>query len=363
MGSVIIGKTPGYLRVRTVFKVPNGNDSGANTAEITSDLSTIHFTNDQPDRVSFWEYLEKCRPSLQLKGLFSRKDPTERKIKRLLHLLGNKNEDVQNKAACDLGDLIESDIPAGFKSKIVNSLIKALKDNNWHNRDGAALGLEYLTTCDISSELKEKMVNPLIEALGDENESVRSHIATALKNLVTHNIPPETSDISSATTDISLGSKKTIIDRFIKALKNDNWLIRDLATDAFGYLARYDINVGLKEKMVAPLIEALNDSDWHIKNGAAYALENLSRSNISKDYKESMIDPLIKTLRDKSNADIVRTHAVYAFENLVRSDISRESKMKMVYPLFEASTDRNKDIQDSAKRALNYLAESSIYVI
>jgi HEAT repeat protein len=359
----ITGKAPStYLCAWNVRKGLIYNDGGTNTVKTTQILATKYFTGVQADDKTFWEYLENCgRPFLHLKVLFTRKSVTEKKLEKLLQSLGNESADVRNEAACDLTDLIGSDISADLKTEIVDSLIKALEDkSNWCLRDGAAFAMEYFTESEISADLKARMVDPLIKAMADENASVRGHAKNALENLVDY-------DISLVDSDISAKIKSKIVDAFIDALGNNNWIIRDLAADALSFLSQADISTDLKKKMVEPLIKAAEDRYWPVENGAAYALENLSWSDIPSDLKEKMIDPLIKILGtkyfgDKHENAIIRTHAAYAIENLVKSNISRESKIKMIDPLIEALADTNSSIQGSATRSLKFLAGSDIPV-
>jgi HEAT repeat protein len=349
MEAVIINRSTNCLKAYSLRRDPDDKDAGKKADKSTVKLAAEYYADDDKDHETLWEYLENCGHTV--KTLFIRKNVPEKKIEELLSALGNEDADVRDKAACDLNELIGTDISAELRIKTVNSLINALEDkDDWHLRDGAAFSLEYLTQREISADtkensaLKEMMVSPLVKAMADENKSVRDHVENALENLVD--------------SDISIESKRTITRAFIKALKNDNEDIRDMAADALAYLAQSGIHPELKSKMVEPLIEALQDDSWRVRNGAAYALENLAISDIPDKMRSKMVEPLIKAFRTEVNCDSVRTHEVFAMENLVQSNIPREFKIEMAEPLIEALADKDPDIRESAKRSLNSLINS-----
>jgi HEAT repeat protein len=89
-------------------------------------------------------------------------------IKRLLHLLDDKEDNVRRAAVYALGDL--------KNPKAVPGLIKALKDSWWWVRQEAALAL---------GKIKDaSAIAPLFEVMKDEDKSVRAAAADSLLNLV-----------------------------------------------------------------------------------------------------------------------------------------------------------------------------------
>lgn len=143
-----------------------------------------------------------------------------------------------------------------------------------------------------------------------------------------------------------LGDEKTV-DFLIKALYNDNSVIRKGAARAFmttkyGGQSIFDENVIRDKGVVEHLIKALlHDKDSSVRVNAANALGNIFI------FHKSAIGPLIKALQDEDS--YVKERAAWA--------LGQTREKKAVVPLAEALKDENYEVRRTAALALNTVAE------
>jgi len=218
----------------------------------------------------------------------------EMMVKPLIKALGDEDKSVQEHAKNALENLVESDISIRLKAKIIRSFIKALKSGSEADQELSVNALGYLTHSDIPANLKEIMIDPLIEALNNENWQVRNSAAAVLENL--------------ALSDISHVYKEKMIEPLIKTFSNTEELdvIRTHAVLAMENLVTTDsspdsnISLDSKKYMINPFIKALDDEVPAIHDSANRVLNYyLANFNLPDEVKLKLIHritPLPKTI-------------------------------------------------------------------
>ncbi|MFC1855936.1 HEAT repeat domain-containing protein [Thermodesulfobacteriota bacterium] len=211
------------------------------------------------------------------------------------------------------------------ENKMINSLIERLKSGDKTARAealsaatsiGSAAVKPLLTAleaedqrfrkraADALVEIGESAVKPLIGALEDKHQKIRRTAAFALSkgnpdwvksDAAINEIPNLIETLASKDKylreDAALMLSKIgtpAVEQLIRALKNDNWHVREYAASALGRIR--------DERSVEPLITTLNDEYWQVRRTAIHALGSIADARAYQ--------PIMKIQKIDKHADV-----------------------------------------------------------
>ncbi|MBI3603822.1 MAG: HEAT repeat domain-containing protein [Nitrospirae bacterium] len=255
----------------------------------------------------------------------------------------------------------------------VHDLLEALEDVDDATREEAAKALAELAD--------PSTLTALIQACGDEFWSVRAHASwgvakiggpqavEALVNLFNDSIMEVRNEVVAAMTHLG----PAVIERLIKALKDERWRVREYAAKTCGEIK--------DASAVEPLMVACRDRDGAVKSAAAEALGKIGGAKavpaLLKLFKDSSktvretagtalvaiglpsVQPLIQTLKDPDY--VVRCHAARALGGMTTDYQFGRSWVKdlpVVEALIEALKDPDRAVREDATIALGMIGDA-----
>jgi HEAT repeat protein len=258
-----------------------------------------------------------------------------RAVEPLITALKDKNSDVRKIAAKSLGQLHDE--------RAVKPLINALKDHEVDVRKNAAESLGCIGD--------KQAIEPLVSALRDKKSKVQESANEALKKI------------------IDVLKKKNDIETLIALLKNDEIVVRRTAVKAC-----YEIR---DPCVVIHFIEALQDKDAQVSDNAREALQEIGASAVEElivalkheDVRVRVaaatilgeirdpraVDPLfhellLAILQNKSR--VFRAEAV--------KSLGKIRDPRAVKPLIEALQDKDAQVSDNAREALQKIGAPAV---
>lgn len=260
---------------------------------------------------------------------------------KLIGLLSSTDQEMSHDALQYLKMLLEPPEPFADSTNIIlGEVFAALGDANL--REGAIRALENIIQSTPLTQTRNLIIEHIMDAL--ENPSLREGAIRLLQPLLDSfpaNLKPE------------------LVGSLIKCLKDQNTNVQANAARALGILAGSGISVDLQKSMVNPLIEALQaGGNSYLKLNVAWALGVLAQSRISPEDKNSMVGPLVSALGNEDQN--VRSKLATTLAILVESDLSLEQKEQMIDLVVEALQAEGSNPREGAALALVRLAEANV---
>ncbi|MGC9517524.1 MAG: HEAT repeat domain-containing protein [Methanomicrobiales archaeon] len=140
--------------------------------------------------------------------------------------------------------------------------------------------------------------------------------------------------------DIEKLKKEKNIDGLVKALKNEDFIIRKEAARALKYVG--------DENSVQPLIETLNYEDWQSGYIILDAVREYAAEALGRIGDKKAVDPLINALNDRDAE--VRWKSAWS--------LGRIGDKKAVKPLIKTLEDENSDVRKHAAAALGNIGDN-----
>lgn len=261
------------------------------------------------------------------------------RVQDLLEALEDADDATREEAARALADLAD---PATLEP-----LLRAIEDEYWSVRFHAGWGLARIGDPRGVEALITLFNDPIIEV---RNETVAAMAATAAR--------------------AHLGT--AVVDRLIKALKDERWRVREQAAKACGEIK--------DPRAVDALIAACRERDGAVKSAAAEALGKIGDPKavpvLVKQFRDSSktvretagtalvaigqpsVEPLIEQLKDKDF--VVRCHAARALGGMTTDyQIGRPwvRESRVVEALMEALKDPDRAVREDATIALGMIGD------
>jgi HEAT repeat protein len=162
-----------------------------------------------------------------------------------------------------------------------------------------ARGRGRLTAVEALGEIGDpRAVKPLIEALKDVSEFVQKAAVLALSKIGGEEAEKALKIFKTAVKTVSLLEKNRDVEGLIKALKDEDLVVRRGAASALGKIR--------DARAVEPLIQALKDKDSSVRWGAAVALGRIGDARAT--------EPLNQALKDENS--VVRSFAKEALRKI-----------------------------------------------
>jgi len=139
--------------------------------------------------------------------------------------------------------------------------------------------------------------------------------------------------------DIKTLQRKKDVEGLVRALKNDDYLIRKEAARALKYVG--------DESSVDALIDALKFEEWHANYVVLDAVRENAAEALGRIGDKKAVEPLIRTLKDRDEE--VRWKSAWA--------LGRIGDKKAVEPLIESLKDKNGDVRKHAAAALGNIGD------